>query len=281
VLYVLLVIMPTCRCSATCIVVFITPDGIIVGADGKVGKTVGADGKVGENPLPEQKAFLIDHRFIVACYGLASQEVPLKTGELKKFEFCKDMVETVKRRVTPDVSVSGVESIVENQATAMRLFFVRMVELGNINHQDFASGVISGYLIAGYENGIPLVYAVQVQVDWETKTVSIVDGIQQTPSPIAGGFSFQAYADHKAIEQVLGRNGEAYAYAISKFPTVIPLVVNRRPVTLEQAKTAVEDMIEVEAKFKPYAVGPPITVLVIPDSKTLPKPKTRENKQQH
>src|SRR5580704_8975309 len=69
VLSMILVVLPW-RCYATTVVVFITPKGIVVGADSK--PTISGNGDAFSNYVPttDTKVFLVRNRFIISHTGL-------------------------------------------------------------------------------------------------------------------------------------------------------------------------------------------------------------------
>jgi hypothetical protein len=167
--------LPLCA-NATSIAVILTPDRIVVAADGKTsqyegGKQVPASGRV------SPKFRLLVNGNVLFTFGLA------KIGkDPHPAFFAGDIFSLVQKKVTKKSSLSDVANIVAtrlgekfngiNEALGTKVI-TREIQLS----QTGVDNPLTAIGVAGYENGQPRLYLIRVDIDWKSNTAI-------TPKPV-------------------------------------------------------------------------------------------------
>ena len=155
---------------ATTIVAVITREGITFATDG-VASVRGADG-VWRAVGVAQKVVIIQQRFAFASFGYASAGGPKTELGRAVYDF-PAFADRLVRTVPTGVDVSGFADAVEsNTRFDLPNFFDPLVRSGQILRENVGpSGILIGYLVCGYENGIAAIVRIVYRVDWEMKRV--------------------------------------------------------------------------------------------------------------
>lgn len=118
------------------------------------------------------------------------------------------------------------------------------------------------FYLVGYSVGNPVVNKITLNVDKVNKKV-MRPQIEANPISPANPWLFSAACSFHGIAQVLAKSGQPYQRAIALEPTLIPKLLARKPLTIEEATTLAKTMVTVEAETSPSSVGLPVKVLVI------------------
>lgn len=185
-LFALLVTLAGFRhCDATSIVILVSRQAIVVGADGKMtGTDVRADATA-------NKLETIDGRIVLAEHGVESERDGSGNLVYSFPTFAEDVRSSQAR---PDSSVSEIAEIVRSKLTEK----FKGLDSSLVSHQvrqdqiPWRGSLVTIY-VAGYENGQPRVYSIRLDVDWQNSShaVSGPDSLFQADKnelqPIYGG----------------------------------------------------------------------------------------------
>jgi hypothetical protein len=250
---------------ATTVVVFMTPSGIVMGADSKsvLSSSACFPGFVERDV--EQKLFPIDNRFVVAVLGNAwFMHVSITDGIAVDYS-TREIISRARKLIKPDTSVVGLVKILSKQAELPITNAVWiMAEEGRFEPDNPTGGppVFVDFLVAGYEGRTPVIYELIFQVNRQTHSLSSNFHLAQSSNP--RGYALEPYGIGKAIMEIVNPRSLPHKRAFAIAPREMQLAMDGSPVTLKEAETVVTTMVKVQSISTPESVGPPIHVALLP-----------------
>jgi hypothetical protein len=114
-----------------------------------------------------------------------------------------------------------------------------------------------GYVVAGCDDGVDTVFSIHVTYDRKLNRLNIEKAV--TLSDSLGGLGGWA-----AFDEFSNGRSRARRMFRAEFPEEGHALDYNKPLTLEQARTVVREIIKLETKLNSDNVGFPITVITIP-----------------
>jgi hypothetical protein len=258
------VLAATLGCTfGTTVISIVMPEGIVLSVDSK---TIGSDAGAGS----AVKLVLMENRLAVATAWLtrvSGYEIKDNyTGRTYAFEYnFETWIRSIEKRLPSNITVAGLSGLIERESADTFKNFGLLIKSGGLKKDEFAGDTLVRYYITGYERGIPLLYTVEIQVDWQRQ--ELVGPKTTLIHPKQGGdveFNFNAGGIHAAIDQILKREGEAYEKALARAPNELNKLLAKHDLTLDEAVRLSTALIQIEAEASPGKVGLPVRVVTIP-----------------
>jgi hypothetical protein len=264
---------------ATTIVAVITREGIIFATDG-VASVRGADG-VWRAVGTAQKVVIVQQRFAFASFGYASAAGP-QTGPGRYVYNFPAFADRLNRTVPSGVDVSGFADAVEsNTQFDLPDFFDPLLRAGQIRIEDVGQlGILIGYIVCGYENGIATVVQIVYRVDWEMKRV--VGPFRSKPILVEKPGvmrTLYCYSMCNAVRAISKGNGASYNSAHKIAPKDAEVVAHKAQWTelsLEGSTRLARMVLEVETIANKNRVGLPVSVITMVPNGTATQNTFRE-----
>jgi hypothetical protein len=249
---------------ATSVVVAVTPDRIVIGADGK-DFAIGADGKAVPNAT-FLKIVLLKHHLTVATLAIGRKESPY--GEADLYDFLTFIGE-IDKQTHSNLSVTELTRIIKEQCPKA---FAFLNDYLRTHTEDQARKIGLGpvavkYVIAGFENGRPLVRDVTLIIDWQTHTLQNPVEFPLYPEEAQG--SHRPYVDlfsggggmQPAIKEPDSKERKEF---IARVPVEFQIMESHGEFTGDQASNVIRALLSIDAKADPTKVGFPLTIVTIP-----------------
>lgn len=182
-----IIVCTVTRSYATTVVIFVTPYGIIVGTDSKGSVVSNACRPDSPDEVHDRKAISIGKNLLIAHVGLAQRfHILWPSGLVEQYRF-ENLVAAISKKTTTKVSVSQLTKMVEAGSTAPMLQILPdMMVSGGL---PLGMSNIQQFLIAGYENGMPLVYSVNFEIGRKHIGVARFTVIEQPRKKMHGEIS--------------------------------------------------------------------------------------------
>jgi len=226
------------------------------------GKSV--DRCVGPCPSSREskKIVLIQDRVVVGSVGLYA--VLGDAHNVAPYYF-PALIGQIKARLPADASVSRVSEIVKEEVEKFSAWFDVYLKRGLLQQEDSPADYPLEYLIAGYQAGVPTIYSIYVEVDWQHLHLK---GIQRVlmhhERNGQDDFAIFGVGSKRVLLELKQEQGELYQRVISKAPLESRMLSGKRELSVNQASNLVHALLEVEAEANPEQVGPPFTIVTIP-----------------
>jgi len=252
---------------ATTIVAIITTEGIIFAADG-VASVRGADG-VWSAVGVAQKVLIVQHRFAFASFGYASAPGPQIGPGRYVYDF-PGFADRLNRTVPVGVDVFEFADAVEsNTRFDLPNFFDPLIRAGQILKENVGpSGILIGYLVCGYENGIATIVRIVYSVDWDMKRV--LGPFRTKPISVEkpdGTLTLFCDAMCNAVRAIGKGEGFSYNAAHKIAPKEVEALAHKAQLTslsIEQSIRVARVLLEMETIANKNRVGLPVSVVTIP-----------------
>jgi hypothetical protein len=247
--------------KATSVVVAVTPDRIVVGADGKVLGSLATALKI----------VLLKHRLTVASLAIERKELP--DGKVV-YDFLTWIGE-IDKQTHSNLSVTELTRIIKERCPKAFAFFNDYL---GTHTEDQARKMGLGpiavkYVIAGFENGVPLVRDVTLIIDWQTHTLRSPVEFLLYPEEAHG--LHHPYVDlFSGSHDLSGSHGMELAMSvadskerkelIARVPVEFQIMGNHGEFTGNQASNAIRALLCIDAEAAPTEVGFPLTIVTIP-----------------
>jgi hypothetical protein len=251
---------------ATTLIAIVTNDGIIFAADGVVSAkdTNGAWRAVGI----AQKVVLVQQRFAFASFGYDYVAGPQAGPGRFVYDF-PGFADRLNRTVPPGIDVSGFADAVEsNTRFDLPNFFDPLVRAGQILKENVGpSGILIGYLVCGYENGIATIVRIVYSVDWEMKRV--VGPYRTKPISVENpGSTLTLFCDAmcNAVRAIGKGEGFSYESAHKIAPKEVEALAHKAQLTalsIAESIRVARVLLEMETIANENRVGLPVSVVTI------------------
>lgn len=267
--------------GTTCIV-WITPHGIVVGTDSKMTTRAGDFSRTGED-RSTLKYSIVQDRIVVAAVGASDVR-----GGANHYNFLTWM-KSLELKFPVNASVDDVANVIQNESSVVFATFTDAIKNGSVKREqpDEVCKVFIQYFIAGYQNGTPRLYEVQLYFDWNNLVLvgpqRILLEPQEHPS---GNIHIHLFGVKEAIAQVSNTGSYAYRQAMARCPKAFGNLIGGKDTSLNDTVALVRVLIKLEEETNPGDVGGEIRVVrILPNGraedvirKTPPKAATEKQK---
>jgi hypothetical protein len=265
-LIVAVVVVAANDARATSVVYVTSSCGMAVGADGKTapfGIGVGADGKTAPAGTAVKIA-LLKNRLVVADLYYESAKAPGGSAVLYNFP---TWVRQIDNSTDADISLSGLVEVIKKQMASTFSFVSEAIKNGKLTKEQ-AGGMeqyIVQYVVAGYENGVPLVYSLTLMPDWDAKTVNgPFEVVLKKGEPKNSGFDFGWRGRGTGLNLINTANSEPEREFNDRIRAELDLIHSGHCLTSEHLSNVARSMLVIETKYDPHYVGFPLTVIDLP-----------------
>jgi hypothetical protein len=163
---------------STTVAIIITPEGIVVGADGRPIVTSGTQRTPGTDSA--RKLAVVQKRLVIASVGLE------RAGDGTLYDFAS-WLSRIEQALPVNVAVDEFASAIERESARTLAGSDAILKNGILTktHSLADSTPLVDYVIAGYKNNTPMVFVIHFYVDWERQTLIGPKTIWLHPSPTA------------------------------------------------------------------------------------------------
>ena len=253
VIFLLLVIRNNAR--GTTVVIAVTPDGIVMGADSK-----------GTPSGTVLKIVLLKGKYILA--SLYAENAKAKSSGIMVYDFpvWAKQIEHDSHGIN---SLTALTEFISHQMLIALAQPIKWIETGDMTKSDAArSGVDSilvQYIIAGYENGVPIVYSLCLIPDWDAKVVNGPFKVQLREVNGQKSNSFIHYEGQRvSLDRISTTDSNEQKEFFHRVPIEAQALRSHKDLTIKQATHVVRAMLGMEAKVNPSYVGFPLTLVTVP-----------------
>jgi hypothetical protein len=267
----LLLFVNYCDTYATTVVIVVTPEAIIVGADGKtISRITGKSG-------PVKKAFIIQHRLIVTALGNANVGMGWDNGPQIDFRFAK-WIMNIDKKCPKDVSVAELTRMIEKESTFAFKDADLFIADGAFDRQ-YPQKSFLDFIISGYEAGIPTITRVKFEIDWEKRHLNAPIVTQEHPrTNQRADFDFFVYGRRRFDgNELINRKGDGYKELLAVIPKELPKLSAMQNLTLHEATNVCLAILRVNSKHfddvgAPYSITSTVPLGIgVPREVTYPK----------
>src|SRR6202171_1384310 len=232
--------------KSTTVAMVITPNGIVIGADGRTIKLGGNQRKPGTDSA--KKLAVIQNRLVIASLGLQRPG----NGAVMPYDFTSWLSRIEQRLMNSHPSS-------KERVHVHLLGFDVILKGGTMTRTDPLedSYPLVDYVIAGYKDKRPMVLVIHFYVDWERQTLIGPKRISMHPAQGASRDSFGMYSFgfNWAISNLTNPNSYAYRQAVALAPLETKTLLAYEDLSIEQAKRSIRVLIDIEKQVEPTVVG--------------------------
>ncbi len=236
---------------ATTVVYVTSPCGMAVGADGKIvpgGTAV--------------KIALLKNRLVVADLYYESAKAP---GGAVVYDF-PTWVRQIDDSTDANISLSGLVEVIKKQMASSFSWASEAIKNGKMKKgQDWGvDQYLVQYVIAGYENGVPLVYSLTLMPDWNAKTVNGPFEVVLKKGAPNTAFNFGWRGRGTGLNLINTANSGPQQEFNDSTRADLDLTHSGHCVTPEHLSNLARAMLAIETRYDPHYVGFPLTVIALP-----------------
>ncbi|HXZ11707.1 MAG TPA: hypothetical protein VEG64_04875 [Candidatus Sulfotelmatobacter sp.] len=241
--------------EATTVVIFVSPDGMIVASDRKT-----LDLAIGQKTLsPEitKKIVIIHDRIAVVSIGLS--------GDTRNANFTfPAWVENLNDGLPSDISVDAVVEAIKAKASQN----LALVELKDLQSKKISTldscDMLTQFVVLGYDGSLPRVVVIQFNVDWDSmKIIAPKIEIDEPPSKVSSNFRVYSFGKQEALTNVSNRDSYAYKKANAACPKTIGKLLDHQVLTLSESGWLATALVQIEEDVDPSSVGSGVQVVRI------------------
>lgn len=237
-------------CSATTVVVLITPQAIVLGSDGK---------EVGTRVRTVHKTIIFKKRIVIACLGKANFEVSDNDGSLT-FNF-NQWIADVEKQYSGNVTVADVTMFLKSKSSVALQSLNRFIREGKVDFQKPQKNFLD-FVIAGYDSGVPTINQVKFQIDWDKNSVNQTVANDHPRADTRVDFDFFILGSSNFnVNDVKDRESQGYKEMAAFIPHVLPKLAAMKPLTNDEASSTCLAVLRIEAKHFDD-VGPPYLITI-------------------
>lgn len=214
------------------------------------------------------KIVLLRRRF--ALSDISTEKVTFEDDGAVLYDF-PTLAKSIGGNLTTDASISGLTQSVEDQAPGALSGAFRELDRYACywEHGGQMEGrQIAQYVVAGYENGTPVVSSVEFYPDWKAHRVGLPVRIPyQLPKSQSIDARYQAFGVDDPHGAICDSHTDANSAPVSNFFTSQRIAfcsADFPRLSLEEASIMVRFLLEFESRIHSEFVGLPFTVISIP-----------------
>jgi hypothetical protein len=249
--------------SGSTVVIFIASNGMVISTDSKASWRIPSSMTVVQE-IEEPKAVILKKRIVVANIGL---------GGLTTIHYhFLTWMQNLERNLPSDISVDDVVQTIKKESSATLTDFVSAcLKNGTIKRKspdEFCESLVQ-FVVAGYQNGMPLVYNVHFDIDWKDESlIGPTSDLQYPADPKGNDYGILTYGIRQAITDVFNRETYAYHQAVTLRPETMARFRKGEYPSLDDTVALSRVLIQVEKNTNPDEVGGPIrTIKIFPSGR--------------
>ena len=226
------------------------------------GMAVGADGKIVPGGTAVKIA-LLKNRLVVADLYYESAKTPAGTVV---YDF-PTWVRQIDDSTDANISVSGLVEVIRKQMPSAFSWASEAIKNGKMKKgQDWGvDQYLVQYVIAGYENGIPLVYSLTLMPDWNAKTVNApFEVVLKKGGPRNSTYDFGWRGRGTGLKLINTANSGPQQEFNDRTRADLDLTHSGHCLTAEHLSNVARTMLAIETEYDPRYVGFPLTVIALP-----------------
>jgi hypothetical protein len=249
------------RLVGTTVVVLITNNGVVVSSDSKTKLHHPDFSDAGDKQ--QTKFVIVQKRIVVAAIGVSD----MRDGALH-YNFL-DWMQELERKIVNNISVEDLANRIEKESLAT---FSRFDLSSSIKVRASRQGPVAEpcelfaqFVITGYQSGVPRVYRVQFDIDWNSQrfigpTVTLI-----YPDSAQSNYRVIRFGTQQAIQDVFLEKSYAHRQATVMCPQTMAHIVALTEPSLDETVCLSRALIQVEENTNPAEVGGRIrTVRILP-----------------
>lgn len=228
------------------------------------GMAVGADGKTVPNNRTAVKIALLKQRLVVADLYY---ERATSSGAIV-YDF-PTWVQQLDNSTDPNIALSELVEVIKKQMPSTFSFASEAIKNGTLTKEKAqvwgAGEYLVQYVIAGYENGVPLVYSLTLMPDWDAKTVNGPSQVVlKKVEPKTGSFEWGWRGRGTGLNLIGTANTEPQREFNGLIKAELDLYHSGHCLTPEHLANVAKAMLVIETEDDPLYVGYPLTVIALP-----------------
>lgn len=261
--------------AATAIAIFTSNEGIAIATDSRI---------VGEGGCQEEpqitKSFVVQGRFAIAtlahiCFEFRDRKMLgshiVSETTMLHYEF-STWVREIESGLPNDASFDKFCDVVNAKLSDLQSGLQPLVAAGRIQPNDPVNRfeTFVEFVLVGYMNGRPQACIVQLNIDWQSRTV--VDSFQMK-ADLFGRQRSGHLGSSNAAAHIINRQSYAYKQAMALCPKALVnfLTGDSSSISLNEAIALARISIQIEEKVDPDEIGGDIRVIVV-----IPSGRARE-----
>jgi hypothetical protein len=246
--------------SGTTIVIFVTPDGIVIATDSKAVNKDTAFTPQSETTI--QKFVIVHDKIVVSTTGLTelSGQAPYRFGT---------WMDALQSKLSADASVEDVVWAIKEQSKVQFAPVQDAVQEGYLTKdrpdetcQDFLT-----YLVAGYQESTATLWEVQYYIDWNTQTLIGPKRTKILPpdqSTSTNNVFTATYGVQEVIHQFQNSQSYAYKQLKARAPKAFADYFDHKHLYLEDSVSIARVLVQIEEEMNPSDVGGEVRIVQIP-----------------
>jgi hypothetical protein len=240
---------------ATSVVMAVTPDRIVIGADGK-----GSASNVAT-----LKIILLKGHLVVGDINL--EHVPSEQGGTPLYDF-PTWIGEIDKQARSNLSVTALSTIIKEESPGAFTFLSRLLRNGFTQDQAREKGLkanlVVQYVVAGYENAIPLVRTVNINIDWQSKTLRSEETLISPEKADSANHPYFWIFSGNGMERAWVSDSKEGKEFSSRVPVEAQIIARHGEFTGNQASNVIRSLLSIDAEANPTGVGFPLTIVTIP-----------------
>lgn len=255
-------------CAATSIVVLITPNVIVIGADWQIAVRNGAG-----QSLPGtrgRKIAAFHHRIVLASAG----SLTIGANGYTLHDVFSSMADT-----DPAIAVSGFVEALRTYLTQKFQDFDLVLKTGKIKAEALPPphDTLLEFLIVGFEDDAPKEYSVKLKIDWTA--LHLQDPIVTMLYPNdRKNFYLDAIGDpQRGIGELTDFEGELYKTTFQEMPGELEAWRFDRPLHVDSVRPFACALLNIEVSRNGAKSGYPLTIITVPKVGGLKEDNYQEN----
>ena len=269
-----LVLLPN-QCHSTTVVVIINNNGIVIASDSKIAPVGLGEAKYG------RKVLIIKDRIAIAGLGDEAFSFDTPSTHVIDYEFAT-WVHSFEGSLPASASLNDVVHIVDNKFQQMipRLNFV--IASGGMQPNDPVDRFepYMKYLVAGYQDGRPVLSVEEFYIDWKAKNVPEPTIHPEADDNIDWHTRMHFYGVTQALTNLGNRNSYAHKRIMTLCPKAFQDYISRRPISFNETIDLARALVRIEEETNPNEVGGDVRIVhILPSGRAsdlvndLSKPK--------
>lgn len=255
------------RCLAIVVALLVATSGAwattVVYVTSSCGMAVGADGKT----VPSGTALkiaLLKQRLVVADLYYESAT----SGGAVVYDF-PTWISQIDNSTDPDISVTQLVEVIKKRMPSTFSFASEAIKNGTLTKKRAqvwgAEAYFVQYVIAGYENGAPLVYSLTLIPDWDAKTVNgPFQSVLRKVEPGKGRFEWGWRGQGTGLKLIDTAKTDPQREFDALIKSELDMNRSGHCLTPEHLANVAKAMLVIETEYDPSYVGYPLTVIALP-----------------
>ncbi len=254
--------------SGTTVVLWFTPAGIVIATDSKATNQDTTFSVFSESTV--NKFVIVQGRIVVTTTGVTA------LGGRFQYNFSRWM-DALQRKLPADASVEDVARAIEKESSIQFAGMRDAIPEGLLTKgmpDDTCKNFVE-YLVAGYQNSIPMLYEVQYYIDWNTQTLIGPRRIIIEPQEHPRNISYHTYGVNEVINALGDEQSYAYKETMARAPKAFGDMVGKRYLPLDETASIARVLVQIEQEMDPSDVGGEVRIVQIVSNGKADEVKSR------